>query len=336
MRLHSRGRFNVKRLARAASDRIRGTAFDRALLHATRAGTRSFVFGWNRGLGDIALGLVPLFMQIRAAIVDARIDVFTRDDLAQGFALAGCDAVHVVPGLARGPAIDVAAAAAALGLRLPADAVVFANPDPTRWLDGRREAYPPALHWEPQHDALADAVVPMAPHRITIAAHLNSETARHYGYVKDWPAEHWRSLFARFAHRADVRWLLLGHARDEAFDQSDVIDLRGRTDLLTLLAVLRTRCRILVAPDSGILTLAYYLEGERPLDVISLWSDPRQGVLKQGCPSPNPHLVHTALRGGREDVRNITVDQVAAAIESVLTTPSSRPAAMHSPHASAP
>lgn len=336
MRLRSRGRFNVKRLARAASDRLRGTAFDRMLQHAARTGARSFVFGWNRGLGDIALGLVPLFMRIRTAVADARIEVFTRDDLAQGFSLAGCDAVHVVPGLARGAAVDVAAAAATMGLRLPTDTIVFADPDPTRWLDGRREAYPPVLRWQPQHDTLADAVVPVTPDRVTIGAHVSSETAQHYGYVKDWPAQHWRSLFARFAHRGDVRWLLLGHARDEVFDHDNVLDLRGRTDLLTLLAVLRTRCRILVAPDSGILTLAYYLEGTCPLDVISLWSDPRQGVLKQGCPSPNPRLVHTALRGPDEDIRNITVDDVAAAIERALAAPSARPSPVCIPHASAP
>lgn len=332
MRLHSRGRFNVKRLARAASDRLRGTAFDRALQHAARTGRRRFVFGWNRGLGDIALGLVPLFMQVRAAIPAAHITVFTRDDLAQGLVLAGCDAVHVIPGLARGTAIDVAAAAAALGLHLSADAVVFADPDPTRWLDGRREDYPPVLHWQPQHDALADAVVPAAPDRIvTIGAHVSSETARHYGYVKDWSTAQWRSLFARFAHRHDVRWLLFGHARDEAFDHGNVLDLRGRTDLLTLLAVVRTRCRILVAPDSGILTLAYYLASDRPLDVISLWSDPRQGVLKQGCPSPNPRLVHTALRGRDEDVRNIAVDDVASAIETALAAPLPHARVPHAP-----
>lgn len=335
MRLHSRGRFNVKRLARAASDRVRGTAFDRALQHAARTGTRSFVFGWNRGLGDIALGLVPLFMQIRAAVADARIEVFTREDLAPGFALAGCDAVHTIPGLARGGAVDVAGAAAALAVRLSPDAVVFADPDPTRWLDGRREAYPPVLHWQSRHDALADAVVPAAPERITIGAHVNSETARHYGYVKDWPAAHWHALFTRFAGHG-LRWLLFGHARDPAYAHDDVIDLRGRTDLLTLLAVLRTRCRILVAPDSGILTLAYYLEGNYPLDVISLWSDPRQGVLKQGCPSPNPRLVHTALRGRQEDVRNIAVDDVAAAIGNALAAASPPASAAPMPHASTP
>ena len=331
MRLHSRGRFSVKRLTRVASDRLWGTPFDRALRRAVRTRRRRFVFGWNRGLGDIALGLVPLFLRIRAAIPDARIEVFTRDDLAQGFALAGCDAVTVIPGLPRGQAIDLVSATAAAGRGLPPDAVAFADPDPTRWLDGRRTQYPPVLHWDATLDELADALVPAETGTITIGAHVNSETAAHYGYVKDWPAPNWQALFARFPRARGVRWLLFGHAREHAFAQDNVIDLRGRTDLLSLLAIVRTRCRILVAPDSGILTLAYYLEGERPLDLISLWSDPRQGIRKQGCPSPNRSLVHTIIQGRDEDVRNITVDDVARPIEAFLAARRRSPATAHAP-----
>ncbi|MCC6870220.1 MAG: hypothetical protein IT522_15490 [Burkholderiales bacterium] len=318
MRLRSRGRFNVKRLARLASDRLRGTTFERTLDAAARAGTRDFVFGWNRGLGDIALGLVPLFLRIRSIVPAAHIEVYTRDELVPGFALTDCDAAHAIPGLARGTAVDVAAAAAAQGRALPPSAVVFADPDPTRWLDGQRTRYPPRLRWQPQWDALADAIVPRAPDRVTVGVHVNSETARYYGYVKDWPAAHWRALLARYRDRDDLRWLLFGHAPEPPLTGEHVVDLRGRTDLLSLLAVLRTRCRILVVPDSGILTLAYYLAGTEALDVISLWSDPRQGVLKQGCPSPNPHLVHTPLVGPGDDVRALAVERVATALDVAL------------------
>lgn len=115
-----------------------------------------------------------------------------------------------------------------------------------------------------------------------------------------------------------MRWLLFGHAATTRFTQANVVDLRGRTGFLDLMAVLRTRCRILVAPDSGVLTAAYYLEGSVPLDIVSLWSDPRQGVLKQGCPSPNPRLRHVSLIGAGEDVRNLTVDTVANAVAAAL------------------
>ena len=66
------------------------------------------------------------------------------------------------------------------------------------------------------------------------------------------------------------------------------------------------------------LTAVYYLDDAFPVDVISLWSDPRQGILKQGCASPNPMLRHVAIEGAREDVRNITVDAVASALEAAL------------------
>ena len=318
MRLRTRGRFNVKRWSRIVADRVRGTPFERAVAAARRAGRHDFLFGWNRGLGDIALGLAPLFARIRASDPRARIVVFTRADLADAFRLTDADAVHVVAGAARGPAIDVAAAAAAAGVVLPEAATVFADPDPTRWLDGRRQAYPPALRWDPAWNARADRLVPAQPGTVVVGAHVHSETAQHYGYVKDWPAARWHELFARFPARSGVRWLLLGNAALPAYVQDNVVDLRGRTSFLDLLALVRARCRVLVAPDSGVLTAAYYLAQDFPLEIVSLWSDPRQGILKQGCASPNASLVHVPLVGRGEDVRNLTCDEVARALGAAL------------------
>ena len=304
----TRGRLNPKRFTRALSDRVRGTAFDRTLRDAVRSGRHRFVFGWNRGLGDIALGLVPLFLRIREADPCARIEVVTREDLAQPFELAGVDAIHVVASLARGQPVDLSSIAGA-------DAVVFADPDPTRWLEGRRREHPPRLSWRPQWNALADLV---ADDRnvVTVGAHVASETAQYYGYVKDWPAERFAALLSRFPE--NVRFVLFGNEARATFTQPNVVDLRGRTSFLELLSVLRNRCRILVAPDSGVLTAAYYLDETFPLDVISLWSDPRQGVRKQGCDSPNALLRHVAIDGAREDVRNIAVDTVALALERAI------------------
>jgi hypothetical protein len=318
MKFKSRGRFNVKRWSRVIGDRLRGTPFDRLVARATREGRREFAFAWNRGLGDIALGLVPLFAQIREAIPASRIVVFTRADLMQAFSLTAADAVHAVPDLERDRRIDVRAEAARMQVPLASDAVVIDDPDPTRWLEGRRQLHPPVLRWRDGFNTEADTLVPHFADEIVIGAHVASETAQYYGYVKDWPAERWQALISRFPPSRRVRWLLFGHARGDAFVQSNVVDLRGRTSFLALLAIVRTRCRVLIAPDSGVLTAAYYLQGDAPLDVISLWSDPRQGVLKQRCASPNPNLRHTALVGRNEDVRNLTVDDVAAAIEAVI------------------
>ena len=325
MKLRTRGRFNVKRWSKALSDRAFGSEFDRKLLMALREGRHEFVFGWNRGLGDIALGLVPLFARIRARIPDSRIAIFTRADLADAFALTDVDALHVVPDLDRGAAIELAAAAAALGITLPESATVYADPDPTRWLDGRRREHPPALRWNAQWNALADRVLPDLGTDIGIGAHVNSETARYYGYVKDWPDSAWSELFTRFPASRGVRWLLFGNAKPGTFQQSNIVDLRGRTGFRELLAVVRTRCRVLVAPDSGVLTMAYYLAEDFPLEVVSLWSDPRQGIRKQGCASPNPRLHHTPLLGRNDDVRNLSVAVVANAVEAALARSTATP-----------
>ena len=333
--MRSRGRFNVKRWSRLLADRVRGNEFERALRSARRRGSHAYVFCWNRGLGDVALGLVPLFARIRAQDADSRIIVFTRAELAEMFMLAGVDDLHVVPELQRGAPIDPNGAAAQAGVALSPSVTVFADPDPTQWLDGRRQEICPSLRWDPAWNARADRILPAISGEFVIGAHVNSETAQYYGYAKDWPASAWRDLFARFPATRNVRWLLFGNAPTTRFEQPNLTDLRGRTTLLDLLAVIRTRCRVLVAPDSGILTTAFYLAEDFPLDVVSLWSDPRQGVLKQGCPSPNYHLHHAALRGRDEDVRNLAVDDVERAVADALDR-WSRPPNNVGAHATAP
>lgn len=59
----------------------------------------------------------------------------------------------------------------------------------------------------------------------------------------------------------------------------------------------------------------FYVDEAFPLQVVSLWSDPRQGVLKQAVASPNPLLRHCALVGDDDDVRRLSVDRVAEAVE---------------------
>lgn len=318
MRLRTRGRFNVKRWSRVLADRVHGTAFDRAVRAARQDPGHAFVFGWNRGLGDIALGLMPLFARIRAQCVRSRIVVFTRADLGEAFRLTGIDALHTIPGLERGPPVDVESAAANAGIALGEHTTVFADPDPTRWLDGRRHEYPPALQWDARWNAKAAGLLAAPEGAIVIGAHVHSETAQYYGYGKDWPLVAWRELLGRFTHGANVHWVLFGNEAAAILGAPNMTDLRGCTSFLELLAVIRTRCRILIAPDSGVLTAAYYLDQDFPLDIVSLWSDPRQGILKQGCPSPNPRLHHVALQGADEDVTRLSVEHVVAAVNAAL------------------
>ena len=122
--------------------------------------------------------------------------------------------------------------------------------------------------------------------------------------------------------RVDV---LLGQGRDPPLEGRSVIDLRGRTGFLAMLALVRTRCAALVAPDGGILNAVYFLDAGFPVTVVSLWSDPRQGLLKARARSPNPELVHVPLVGEGDDVRRIAPADVLAALEIALAPGSARP-----------
>jgi ADP-heptose:LPS heptosyltransferase len=308
---------SVRFLLRRASDRMFGTAFDRALEGTPSSGT-AFLFFWNRGMGDIALGLVPLFARIRRERPGSRIVVITRAELAAPFAMTDADEVRVLDGLEREARVDIGRACSRLGLARGDFDVVFDYPEPNRWLAGRRTEHPPRLAWKSAWDTLADAVMPPGDARIVIGAHVHSETAAYYGYGKDWPAERWRELMARLSERKDVRWLLFGRRAMPGYETTGALDLRGRTDFPTLMSVIRKRCRVLVAPDSGILTMAYYLDQPFDLEVVSLWSDPRQGVLLQGCASPNPRLHHAPLVAPGEELANLDVDAVEAALRGAL------------------
>ncbi len=308
-----------KQLLRRISDRLLGTALDRAVRRLTRDPRRSILFCWNRGLGDVALCLVPIFARIRREVPGARIAVVTRPELADPFGMTDADDVRIVAGLDRDAPIREADIHSATGLEPRDFAVVFTYPDPNRWLAGRRTEFPPSLSWDPRWDSYADRLLPAMAATITVGAHVDSETARYYRYRKDWPPAAWRELFDRFDDRPDIRWVLFGRSPASVYARNDVVDLRGRTGYLELASVIRNRCRVLIAPDSGVLTTAYYLAARFPLEVVSLWSDPRQGILLQGCASPNPLLHHVPLIGRDEQAANIPVDEVEAAVRAALS-----------------
>jgi hypothetical protein len=307
-----------RQILRRLSDRLFGTALDRAVRRATWDSRRDFLFCWNRGLGDIALCLVPIFARIRSDVPGARITVVTRPDLVEPFRMTDADDIRVVPNLMRQAQIGFEEIRAAGELDPHRFAVVFTDPDPNRWLSGRRTEFPASLRWDPAWDAYADRFVPVTHGRILVGAHVSSETTHFYRYSKDWPPEAWRELFGRLDDTPAVHWVLFGRSPEPRYERPNVTDLRGRTGFLDMASVIRNRCRVLIAPDSGVLNTAFYLAAPFPLDVISLWSDPRQGILLQGCPSPNPLLVHAPLVGRDEQARNIPVDDVEAAVRAAL------------------
>ena len=58
-------------MIRKLIEKIIGNELDRALAKAGKRDTHRFLVYWNRGLGDIALGVYPLFARIREIAPDA-------------------------------------------------------------------------------------------------------------------------------------------------------------------------------------------------------------------------------------------------------------------------
>jgi ADP-heptose:LPS heptosyltransferase len=297
-----------------------GSEWDQLVRRIRRRHARRFLLFWNRGLGDIALGLHRVVAEIRQCVPDADITILTRAELADACVLIPIDHVLVDPDLRRGDC-TAEVALARIGVKSDEFDMVLSRMDPTHWFRGRPTVMP-RLHWPARFDALAARFDPWLsishPPTIDIAVHVSSETAGFYKYRKDWPLESWRALFLQVQARYPVRFILLGLHADGGFPGIDCVDLRGKTTFLEMMAVIRQRCAMLIAPDSGVLTATYFLDGDAPIELVSLWADPRQGILKQASPSPNPNLRHRAVLAPDERIENITVDSIAAAIESAL------------------
>jgi ADP-heptose:LPS heptosyltransferase len=298
-----------------------GTEWSRLVRTIHRRRARHLLIVWNRGLGDIALGLAGVISGLRGVAPDADITVLTRADLADAFALTPVDHVLVDPELVRGIEPDVRHALARAGSVHSAYDLIIERPDPTHWFRGQARPAP-RLAWPSRCNALSarfDALFDLHDGaRIDIAVHVQSETGPFYNYRKDWPVDAWQALFERIQDRHPVRFVLFGHRADRAFERVACVDLRGQTSFLEMMSVIKNRCLMLIAPDSGVLTMTYYLDVEKPIDIVSLWADPRQGILKQATASPNPLLRHRPLLAPDERIEHIDVDTVARAVEAML------------------
>jgi ADP-heptose:LPS heptosyltransferase len=120
-----------------------------------------------------------------------------------------------------------------------------------------------------------------------LGVHVQTQTS--YGYEKNWPMDKFLELLKResyFTQRDHFIWTC---SRPSASDKG-ALDLRGQTDLKQMLSIIKNRCDCLLVPDSGVLSLMFYLDADFPLKVVSMWADPRQGILKQDVMLPTRSL----------------------------------------------
>lgn len=267
---------------------------------------KKFLFCWNRGLGDISLGLYGICMRVRKVIPDAEIYFLTRKDLAEAFQLLPRVHILVDKNWQRGCPTNINQSLKQLNLKREDFDVIIEKPDPTRWLMRDIGKTIPRLSWQPEWDNLSNRF--SLPSEC-VGVHINTETGIYYKYEKNWPVDSWKDLFQSI-RKAEKKIILFGVESNGQFAGSECIDLCGQTTIFEAISIIKNHCNILIAPDSGILSLMYYLDCDFPLRIISLWADPKQGILRQKVASPNESLEHIPLIAPNKCLANIPVSYV--------------------------
>lgn len=285
--------------------------FDRLLKKTQKKGGQRVLLCWNRGLGDIPLGLYAMVHRIQTVIPEAKITFITRSDLAAGFNMLPSVDTYVAKEWKRGTPFDLEATLRNLKLSRSDFDLLIEHPDPTKWVSWQLGMLTPKLHWDPAWDLLAKPF-PLILDEIYIGVHVQTETQ--YGYEKNWPQEYWRLFFQRVVEEKKCRVLLFGVGTSAVFEGEGIVDLRGKTTLLEMFSIIKNHCRFLVVPDSGVLSITYYIDASFPIRIVSLWADPWQGVLKQNVASPNPLLSHLPLIAKNQDLCSVSVDAVLEAL----------------------
>lgn len=279
------------------------------LRRMARKGGRRILLGWNRGLGDIPLGLYAMVERIRERVSDAEITFVTRDNLVEGFSLLERVKVIGVPDWKRGEPYSIDPA-----LKRQFD-LVIEWPRPTDWVSWQLSKVVPRLKWDPKNDSLYEKFG-LSDKEVYVGVQVVTETQ--HGPWRNWPLERWEELFDRL-EKMGVKVILFGYGDQPQFQRKNIVDLRGKTTLLELLSILQFRVSALVLPDSGIASIAYYLDVSFPIQMVTLWADP-QGILKQDVHSPNPQLIHTPLIASQRDLSLIKVGDVMRQLASLKTT----------------
>lgn len=283
---------------------IKPNPLDQKIDKWSQAHLFSILIIWNRGLGDIPIALYAVIWRIRQKIPDAKITFLTRPDLWEGFLLLEKVSVIVDPAMKRGEPFSYEP------YKKIADAILD-EVDVDRHLCWQEGFLKPSLQWNEKWDHLKDRFNLEGEY---VAIHAHSETDQFYGRSKNLQTERIQSLISQISSHYGKKIILFGHQKNFHAPSDQVVDLRGQTGLLELLCIVQHHCRYMIAPDSGILCITYYLNRAFPIRIVSLWGNPYAGVLRVKAPSPNPLLEHKPLFGRKKEVSQITNRQIEEAL----------------------
>jgi UDP-N-acetylglucosamine/UDP-N-acetylgalactosamine diphosphorylase len=282
--------------------------FDRMLkkLSRKRSSEKAHVLlAWNRGLGDIALGLYAMIERIRTFFPHGSITFLIRENLRDGFSLLPGVRTIVAPFWKRGEPYDVLSTLHRLNVDSKQFDLIIDKPNPTDWVRWQLGVVVPKLQWKEEYDFLVEKF-DLPQEFIYIGAQISAETS--YGLWRNWPEEKWKEFLALLPQ--NIKLIVFGVGETSLWNHSQVVDLRGKTTLFEMISIIKHRCSHLVLPDSGVLSMIYYLDQIFPIQVVSLWADPNHGILKQNVRSPNPLLVHFPLISDYRDLSTLPAKRV--------------------------
>lgn len=294
----------IKRFIR----RLLPNPFDRMLRRLARKkkGEKArILLGWNRGLGDIALGLYAMVQRIEEIVPGSDVIFLIRENLQSGFTMLSNVQTIVAPFWKRGEQYDVRETLKTLNIDPKSFDLIIEKPSPTDWVRWQLGKVTPKLKWKSEYDVLAEKFQ-LLEGCTYIGAQASAETP--YGQWRNWPEKRWTEFLSLLAPNEKV--ILFGFGREPKFESKQVIDLRGKTSLFEMIALIKNRCQVLIAPDSGVLSMIYYLDQTFPIHVVSLWAETGHGILKQNVKSPNPLLVHSPIFAKMRDLSNVSASRV--------------------------
>ncbi|KPK32635.1 MAG: hypothetical protein AMS24_03700 [Chlamydiae bacterium SM23_39] len=272
--------------------KIRKNPLEVIIKKAKRKNKKRFLLCWNRGLGDIPLGLYAICKKIKENIANAKITFLIREDLKEGFYLFKEADFIIAKGWERG-----------IFYKLPnlnGFDIIIKNPDPNYWVKWQIGKITPKLNWKNSLDNLYEKF--NLTEKDYIGVQVISDTT--HSPWRDWPQYKWESFFKKIKNK---KIIIFGKKIDKKFDFSNILDLRGKTSFLDVLSIIKNRCSKVVLPDGGILSILYYLDIDFPIKIISLWCD-IQGILKQNVSSPNKKLIHIPIY--KKTMDDIKVEEV--------------------------